>query len=97
MGSLPAKTGLRVVLIDPKQAKRVYAAADTGLYRSDDAGRTWQLASQGLPEGGVAALALDPREPQRLYAAVPAGGLYVSEDGARSWRLLPGTGGAAKR
>ncbi len=97
MGRLPAKTEARVVLIDPKQPKRVYAAASTGLYRSDDAGRSWQPANQGLPDGDVAALALDPREPQRVYAATPAGALYLSEDGASSWRVLPGTGSGAKR
>ena len=97
MGRWPAKTEARVVLIDPRQPKRVYAAASMGLYRSDDAGRSWQPADHGLPDGGVAALALDPREPQRLYAATPAGALYLSEDGARSWRTLPGTGSGAKR
>lgn len=58
MGSLPAKTGASVVLIDPKQPQRVYAAGDTGLYRSDDAGETWQAAAQGLPSDGSVALAL---------------------------------------
>ena len=91
MGSLPAKTGARVVLIDPKQPKRVYAAGDTGLYRSDDAGETWQAAAQGLPTGGVGALALDPRQSQRLYAATSSGALYLSEDGANTWRSLSGT------
>lgn len=94
MGSLPAKTELRVVVVDPKQPKRVYAAADTGLYRSDDAGRTWRLAGRGLPEGPVASLALDPRKPQRLYAAIGGGAMYFSDDGATSWRVLPGTSSA---
>ena len=88
MGSLPATTGARVVLIDSKQPKRVYAAGDAGLYRSDDAGETWQAAAQGLPTGGIVTLALDPRQPQQLYAATPGGGLYLSEDGATSWRAL---------
>jgi photosystem II stability/assembly factor-like uncharacterized protein len=91
VGSLPAKAGARSVLIDPKQPKRVYAAGDAGLYRSDDAGETWQAAAQGLPGGGVVALALDPRQTQRIYAATPAGVLYLSEDGATSWRALAST------
>ncbi len=91
MGSLPAKAGAQSVLIDPTQPKWVYAAGESGLYRSDDAGETWQAAAQGLPAGGVVALALDPRQPQRLYAATPAGVLYLSEDGATSWRALSNT------
>lgn len=97
MGRLPATTEAHNVLIDPKQPQRVYAAGDTGLYRSDDAGETWQMAAQGLPAGGVVALALDPRQPQRLYAATPAGALYLSEDGATSWRALTGAGANATR
>ena len=75
-------------MIDPKQPKRVYASSDTGLYRSDEAGQTWQAAGQGMPNGAIAALALDPRAPQRLYAATGDGALYQSEDGASSWRSL---------
>jgi photosystem II stability/assembly factor-like uncharacterized protein len=90
VGSLPAKAGAHVVLIDPNDPRRVYAAGDGDLFRSDDAGQIWELASQGLPDGGVAALALDPREPRRLYAAATTGALYLTEDGASSWRALPG-------
>lgn len=86
MGSLPANAGATLVLIDPKQPARVYAADETSLYRSDDAGQTWQPANQGLPGEGLAALALDPRQPQRLYAALADGSLYVSEDGATTWK-----------
>lgn len=91
MGSLPASAAATLVLIDPQQPVRVYAADEASLYRSDDAGQTWQPASEGLPSGGVAALALDPRQPQRLYAAATEGSLYVSEDGATTWRPLAGT------
>ena len=87
MGRLPAETGVRTLLIDPGQAKRVYVVSEGGaVYRSDDSGESWAPATQGLPEGGVEALALDPRLPQRLYATTPAGVVYVSEDGAGSWR-----------
>lgn len=80
--------GARVVLSDPTEPKRVYALGDSGLYRSDDAGESWKPASQGLPEAGVVALALDPQQPARLYAATSAGAIYLTDDGARSWRTL---------
>jgi hypothetical protein len=97
VGSLPAETGARVVLVDPQKPTRVYAAGGSGMYRSDDAGRSWEAAIEGLPAGGVTALAFDAREPQRLYAAAPSGPLYLSEDGADSWRALPGPGTGAGR
>ena len=95
MGSLPANAGASSVLIDPKQPKHVYAVAAGGLFRSDDAGQTWRPADRGLPTGGIAALALDPRQPQRLYAATAAGALYLSEDGATTWRSLMPAGNHA--
>lgn len=87
MGSLPANAGATVVVIDPNEPERVSAADDTAFYRSDDAGQTWVGASQGLPDDGIAALALDPRQPRRLYAAMADGSLYVSEDGGAAWSL----------
>jgi len=97
VGRLPATTEVRSIVIDPKEPKRVYAATGRGVYRSDDAGQTWQPSGHGLPEGAIGALALDPRQPQRLYAATPEGALYLSEDGASSWRLQAGAEHGAGR
>ena len=63
-----------------------------GLYRSRDAGRTWQhLAGKGLPEGdwarsGVAVSA----DGKRVYALIDANssGLYRSDDDGDSWVLV---------
>ncbi len=97
MGRLPAETGTGVVVVDPAQPRRLYAATGAGVYRSGDAGETWDRASRGLPDGVVEALAMDPREHQRLYAGTLAGPLYLSEDGADAWRPLAGTGRGAAR
>lgn len=70
------------------------------LYRSVDRGMTWQPV-QGLNDhptrstwmGGGGGLILhtiltDPREPQRLYACISAGGAFRSEDGGRHWQPI---------
>jgi len=89
VGRLPAKIGSQAVVIDPRQPEHIYTVADDGrVYRSDDAGRSWNDAGRGLPGEGVVALTLDPRQPTRLYAATASAVLYASEDGARSWRVL---------
>ncbi len=92
MGSLPSKPGVRMVAIDPGQPRQVFAAGDTGLFRSDDAGQTWQAISRGLPPAAPSSLALDPRQLRRLYVALRDGCLYGSEDGGGSWQALPGPG-----
>ncbi|AXC12624.1 Glycosyl hydrolase, BNR repeat precursor [Acidisarcina polymorpha] len=66
-----------------------------GIYRSADAGMTWQHL--GLHEGQqIPALAIDPRDPNRVYAAVlghPYGpneerGIFRSTDGGATWKKI---------
>jgi photosystem II stability/assembly factor-like uncharacterized protein len=70
-----------------------------GMYRSSDGGRTW--THQGLRDGQqIAAIAVDPRDADRLYVAVlghPFGanaerGLYRSTDGGASYHKVLGNG-----
>ncbi|MHB8306124.1 MAG: WD40/YVTN/BNR-like repeat-containing protein, partial [Vulcanimicrobiaceae bacterium] len=70
-----------------------------GIYRSTDAGKTW--THLGLRDGQqINAIAVDPRDPNRLFAAVlghPYGpnaqrGLYRSADGGKTWQKVLGHG-----
>jgi photosystem II stability/assembly factor-like uncharacterized protein len=58
------------------------------LYRSADAGRTWERRDHGLVGQAVASLALDPAAPDTLYAATDFG-LFRSTDAGRTWTLRP--------
>ena len=64
-----------------------------GIYKSTDAGKTW--THLGLNDGfQIPALAVDPRDPNRVFAAVlghPYGpnderGLFRSTDGGQTWQ-----------
>ena len=66
-----------------------------GIYKSVDGGKTWK--HQGLSDGQqIAALAIDPRDPNRVMAAVlghPYGpnterGVFRSTDGGNSWQRV---------
>ncbi|HEV2277875.1 MAG TPA: glycoside hydrolase [Acidobacteriaceae bacterium] len=66
-----------------------------GIYRSDDGGKTW--THLGLREGQqIPALAIDPSNPNRLFAAVlghpygpnPERGIFRSDDGGKSWKKV---------
>ncbi len=68
-----------------------FAAANSGLLRSDDGGRTWRDAYATLAgEGPLAtpAVALSPDFPtdQCVFAGAP-GGVLRSLDGGRSWQM----------
>jgi photosystem II stability/assembly factor-like uncharacterized protein len=74
----------------------------SGLYRSEDAGDTWEkLGPQaagseddddnGLPDGpwGRVGVAIAPSDSRRVYALIEAekGGLFRSDDGGKKWKL----------
>ena len=67
-----------------------------GIYKSTDAGKTW-LHLPGLRDGQqIPALAIDPRDPNKVFAAVlghpygpsPERGLYRSTDGGQTWQRV---------
>jgi photosystem II stability/assembly factor-like uncharacterized protein len=66
----------------------VYAASTGGLFRTDDAGRTWLAAGAGIGEVPISALALHPRTPDTLYAAAADGTLFRSDDAGATWQRI---------
>jgi photosystem II stability/assembly factor-like uncharacterized protein len=78
----------------------VFAGAeDAALFRSDDGGQTWQELP-GLRDtkgdlwqpgaGGMClhTIVLDPSDPQRLFIAISAAGVFRSDDAGKTWRAI---------
>jgi photosystem II stability/assembly factor-like uncharacterized protein len=68
-----------------------------GIIKSTDAGRTWQVSSNGLRTAGRLEIAIAPQNNALLYAAVaaPSGaldGFYRSENSGTTWQELNGDG-----
>lgn len=99
-------TGVTDAVFDPRNPDVIYAAAhqrrrhiwalidggpESGIYKSTDAGETWNKLKQGLPGGDVGkiGLAVSPMKPDVVYAIVElagrTGGFYRSENGGASW------------
>ena len=99
------------IIIHPSNSNTVYVAAqgplwspggERGFYKSIDGGKTWKNTLQPDQWTGVTDIAIDPRNPERIYAATwsrhrtiatymgggPGTGLYKSEDGGNSWQKL---------
>jgi photosystem II stability/assembly factor-like uncharacterized protein len=81
------------ILVDPRNSNRLYASTWTlysgggGVYRSDDAGRTWKVI--GLAHETVRALAQAPTNPKILVAGSLTG-VYRSKDEGATWeRITP--------
>ncbi|HET6275122.1 MAG TPA: hypothetical protein VFE16_04190 [Candidatus Cybelea sp.] len=93
--------GGRTVAIDgvANQPNLFYiAAVNGGIWRSDNAGRTWVPIFDNEPTGSIGALAVAPSNPQVVYAGSGEGlqrpdlavgdGIYKSTDGGTTWAHL---------
>ncbi|HEV8614639.1 MAG TPA: hypothetical protein VGU22_04025 [Methylomirabilota bacterium] len=89
-------TQTAAVAVDPGNPDRVFVAGGNGVHRSTNGGQTWDLAggnTQGVFDGVVSDVVLDPSDVNRLYigvhhSATRTGGVYRSLDGGNSWTLL---------
>lgn len=80
--------------VDPRDTNVVYAAACHfhveppfafgGIFKSTNGGRTWAQVENGLSECQVLDVALDPQDPDTLFAATVSG-LYETDDSGASW------------
>jgi photosystem II stability/assembly factor-like uncharacterized protein len=62
---------------------RVFSPAEGGgVFRSTDAGMTWQRLDPPLPSRRVWALAFDPRDSGRIFVGTHSAGVYVAHRGA---------------
>ena len=63
---------------------RLYAATGDGIARLDEAGDGWTV-ELSLRGSGAQCLAVDPADPDIVYAGLREGGVRRSVDGGRSW------------
>lgn len=72
-----------LIVIDPLDGKIIYLSTRDGLYRSRDAGVTWQRVRGGIETEIVSALSFASG---RVYAATIGRGVFVSDDNGSSWQ-----------
>ncbi len=113
-----AYTGVNEVHLDPRDPQTLIAVKhqrlrnvaalmnggpESGIFKSDDGGKTWRELSEGLPEEdmGKIGIAISPVDPDVVYATIElggrTGGFWRSQDGGESWEkrsdyLSSGTG-----
>ncbi|MEL6371118.1 MAG: glycosyl hydrolase [Pseudomonadota bacterium] len=108
---LQASEHISKIIVHPEDPNTVFVAAqgplwsaggERGLFKTTDGGATWENILSAGEWTGVTDLAMDPRDPNRLYAATwqhhrtvaayvgggPESGIHVSEDGGETWSEL---------
>ena len=99
------------IIIDPKNPNIIYVSAPgplwsdgthRGLYKSVDAGKTWNKILYINEKTGCADIAVDPSNPEIIYATTwqfrrqpysfnsggPGSAIYKSPDGGKTWKEL---------
>ena len=85
----------------PTDPNTLYLGADRGgVWKSSDAGQTWSMVTPDLLYPAIRSLAIDPVNPDILYAATPPGA-YGSRflrtfDTGRTWQEMPLTDDAGR-
>ncbi len=112
-------TGCSDVIMDPNDPNILYASMwefrrsawsfnsggkKSALYKSIDAGKTWNKIHKGFPKGklGRIAVAVAPSDSNIVYSVLETEndsdrGLYRSDDAGASWKLLNGDFGLVVR
>ncbi len=88
------KAHITSVELCPSNPNIGYAGGAEAVFRTEDAGQTWEMVSGGAkgwgPPGVMAGwpidMQCDPRDPNRIFANNYNGGNFLSEDGGRTWR-----------
>jgi photosystem II stability/assembly factor-like uncharacterized protein len=78
------RKGCRALAIDP--GGRIFVAADSGVYRSDNASDTWKEMNNGLATRNLRCIALPKRG--ELFVGAAGGGVYHSIDSAATWMAV---------
>lgn len=107
------------IIVDPTDGNTVYVAVlgklwgeneERGLFKTTDGGKTWKKVLYSDPRTGCSDIAMDPRNPNKLFAAMwqfrrwphffksggPGSGLFRSHDGGETWQRLEPEDGLPK-
>ncbi|MCB0654599.1 MAG: glycosyl hydrolase, partial [Saprospiraceae bacterium] len=108
---LKASEHLSKIIVQPGNSNKIWVASqgplwspggERGLFLSEDGGETWTKTLGDDEFTGVTDLVMDPRDPDRLYAATwqhqrtiasfmsggPESAIHLSTDGGKTWTKL---------
>lgn len=100
-GQIPSDALVNDIKLKPGSSTVILTATNKGIYRSDDAGKTWKTSIKGLPHLYIEKISFASSAPNVVYCSLRAtardsqlwnGGVYRSIDGGLSWENVNGKG-----
>src|SRR6266704_1446060 len=85
---LYSESAVRALAVHPRDSRILYCGADSGMYRSEDKGEHWERLDSPMNQLPVWALAIDPVDPNVIFAGTRPAALFRSTDGGRHWDKL---------
>ena len=72
------------------EGRTLFLGAHTGLFRSQDGGRSWQMVALPTKHShpDVMAVTPDPKDPKTIYVGTHEAGLLKSTDSGTTWREI---------
>jgi photosystem II stability/assembly factor-like uncharacterized protein len=72
----------------PREERTLFAGADDGVYKSSDGGQSFARLDSPMNALNVWKIAVDPTNPDIIFAGTRPAALFRSKDGGKSWSKL---------
>jgi photosystem II stability/assembly factor-like uncharacterized protein len=84
----PLNSRIQALAVHPTALQTIFAAGDTGLFVSHNAGAKWERIGSQEDVPTIWSLAVDPIDPNILFAGTRPASVYRSRDGGQRWEKL---------
>ena len=75
--------------VHPHEPRTVFAGANDGIYKSTDGAMSFTRLQSPMNDLDVWRIAIDPTDPDIIFAGTRPAALFRSKDGGRSWQKMP--------
>ena len=79
---------VRTLAVSPHIPGLAYAGSEVGLYRSDDNGASWEMLESPMAGTQIWSVAVDPVDPDVIFAGTKPPGVFRSFDRGKYWERL---------